>query len=268
MKTMLSDAIERMTRRIAAILEDVAPSIYLYGSAVMDDFQMGWSDVDILVLTKRRIAQGQAERLLTLRQTMLAERPENRLFRAFEGSMLSLEAFESGAEDTVIYWGTSGERIAARYTFDSFCMQELLDCGVLLYGADVRARFSEPRAEELRADVLRHYESIRRFARETGRSFYAYGWLLDISRCIYTLRTGRVIAKTAAGEWALAQRLCPCEGALLRAVIVRRNPQRYQNSRAAMDYAQSLGASVQAYADVLERELARDGGPEPHGARS
>ena len=122
MKTMLSDAIERMTRRIAAILEDAAPSIYLYGSAVMDDFQMGWSDVDILVLTKRRIAQGQAERLLTLRQTMLAEMPENRLFRAFEGGMLSLEAFESGAEDTVIYWGTSGERIAARYTFDSFCM--------------------------------------------------------------------------------------------------------------------------------------------------
>lgn len=51
----------------------------------------------------------------------------------------------------------------------------------------------------LKSNVQRHYEVIRRYVQKTDRSLYSYGWLLDISRCIYTLRTGRIIPKTAAG---------------------------------------------------------------------
>ena len=185
-------AAERMCGCIAEILAGCAPSIYLYGSAALDDFRPGWSDV---------------HRLVGLRQELLAQEPDNGYYRAFEGGMRSLAAFVSGAEDRVVYWGTSGQRIARNYSFDSFCRSELLDSGRLLLGEDVRGAISRPGMDELRADVRRHCASIREYGALTGRSLYSFGWMLDISRCLYTLRTGRIIAKTAAGEWALAENL-------------------------------------------------------------
>ena len=86
-------AAERMCGCIAEILEGCAPSIYLYGAAALDDFRPGWSDVDLLVLTREEISEAQAERLVGLRQELLAQEPDNGYYRAFEGGMRSLAAF-------------------------------------------------------------------------------------------------------------------------------------------------------------------------------
>lgn len=250
-------AVKAVRRRVVDILEGCAASIYIYGSLALGDFRPGWSDIDILVLTEKEITEGQAGRLVNLRQVMLEEQPDNCYYRCFEGGMLSLDAFRLGEKDRVVYWGTSGERITDSYNFDSFSMCELLESGILIWGRDVRDRLSRPAFDELRADVCRHYEAIRKYARETERSFYSFGWLLDISRCLYTLRTGKIIAKTAAGEWALKENLCPCAEALARAVDIREEPARYLGDEGVLDEAQALGGSIQSYADVLERELSR-----------
>ena len=251
----LQKAIDEMTRRIAAILGACAPSIYLYGSVVLRDFKLGWSDIDILVLTQMPISEEQANQLVRLRQTLLAEEPENPFYRSFEGGMLTISAFLTGEKDRVVYWGTSGERIATRYVFDSFSMSELVDSGILLYGRDVREQLTRPTYNNLKADVRRHYEAIRQYAQNTGRDLYSYGWLLDICRCIYTLRTGKIIAKTAAGEWALKESICPCVDALARALEVRKEPNKFKADAETFDYAETLGAAIQKFADVLEKEL-------------
>lgn len=253
----LQNAIETMKQRIADILDLCVPSIYLYGSVVLNDFKLGWSDIDLLVLTQKPISEEQANQLVGLRQTLLEKEPDHLYYRSFEGGMLTLNAFLSGEPDRVVYWGTSGERITDRYAFDAFCMSELLDSGILIYGNDVREQLSAPSYNELKTNVQRHYQTIRNFAKKTGRNFYAYGWLLDISRCMYTLRTGKIISKTAAGEWALQEGLCPCADALAKAVEVRKEPKRYQNDERIFDYAETLGNDIQRYADVLENELRR-----------
>lgn len=250
-------AVKAMARRIAGILESCSPSVYLYGSLVLGDFRPGWSDIDILVLTEKSISEPQAERLVRLRQVMSAEEPDNSYYRSFEGGMLSLNTLLTGASDRVVYWGTGGERITDRYDFDAFCRCELLDNGILLYGSDVREHIARPGFDGLCENVYRHYETIRKYARKTGRSLYSFGWLLDISRCIYTLRTGKIIAKTAAGEWALAEALCPCADSLAMAVAVRKEPKKYLGSDNILDFAETLGADIQRYADVLESELIR-----------
>ena len=252
----LSDAVEVMCGEIVHCLEDLRPTVYLYGSAVADDYCPGWSDIDLLVLARDSISQGQAARLVNLRQELQTARGDAR-YRLFEGGMLSLGAFLSKKEDRVVYWGTSGQRIAAKYDFNSLSLLQLLDSGILLAGEEARAQMRRPSGRELREDIARHYESIRAHAVQTDRSLYAYGWLLDIARCIYTLCTGRIIAKTAAGEWALAEGLCPCEEALRQAVAARRAPLAFLESAQAMDAAAALGPQVQAFADVLERELAK-----------
>ena len=58
---------------------------------------------------------------------------------------------------------------------------------------------------------------------KTGRSIYSFGWILDIARCIYTLRTGKIIVKTDVVEWALENNLCPDPDALRIALEIRRS---------------------------------------------
>ena len=248
-------AINKMVRAICCILSDCEPSIYMYGSSALNDFQLGWSDIDILVLTDRQITENQAKMLVGLRQAMLEREPGNPYYRCFEGGMLTLDAFLRKGTDRVVYWGTSGERITDSYLFDSFCMTELIESGVLLFGKDIRPQLKVPTFDDLYADVRHHYETIRKYARKTGRSFYSFGWMLDIARCIYTLHTGRIIAKTEAGEWALENNLCPDTDALRIVLKVRRNPLDYKDNIQILDYAETLAEPIQRFADVLEKEL-------------
>ena len=254
-EAQLQKSVQAVTDMIAAILAENAPTVYLYGSVALDDFHYGWSDIDILVLTEKQISPEQAERLVHLRQELTGREPENPYYRLFEGGMLRLSAFLTDTSDTVVYWGTSGERITDSYVFDSFCKLELLQDGVLLYGKDVRGQMRRPTYEDLKTDVRRHYETIREHGGKTGGSLYSFGWLLDISRCIYTLRMGKIVAKTKAGEWALENGLCPDASALQTALRVRKEPKLFDKDETLRQYAENLGDAIQAYADILEKEL-------------
>ena len=253
-------SINKMVREINGILSDCEPSIYMYGSSALNDFRLGWSDIDILVLTEKQITEKQAQKLVGLRQAMLEREPGNPYYRCLEGGMLTLDALLHRGTDRVVYWGTSGERITDSYLFDSFCMTELIESGVLLLGKDIRPQLKVPTFDNLYADVRHHYETIRKYAQKTGRSFYSFGWMLDIARCIYTLRTGRIITKTEAGEWALENNLCPNPDALEFSLKVRRNPLDYKGKRQVFDYAETLAEPIQRFADVLEKELILSGG--------
>ena len=83
------------------------------------------------------------------------------------------------------------------------------------------------------------------------------GWLLDIARCIYTLRTGDVIAKTQAGLRALEEHLFPDEEPLRKTLEIRQNPRAFTGTEELNGWLKSLGPVVQRYADVLEQELQR-----------
>lgn len=251
----MNTAINNMVSEILRIIDECKPSIYLYGSVVLNDFRLGWSDIDILVLTQKSISESQAKELVGLRQAMLAKEPENPYYRSFEGGMLRLDAFVSGKKGMVVYWGTSGERIADTYHFDSFSMAQLLESGQLLYGDDIRGMLPKPSRSMLYADVRHHYETIRKYAQRADRSLYSFGWMFDIARCIYTLRTGKIIPKTNAAVWALENELCPNSDVLRYALQVRREPLKCKNSEGTLDYAETLAEPVQRFADVLENEL-------------
>ncbi len=251
-------AIKEMTGQIVKILSDLAPSVYLYGSIPLGDFRFGWSDIDILVLTDGQIKEEQAAKLVNLRQIMLEkdpDSPDSPYYRSFEGGMLTLDAFMYGKADRVVYWGSGGERITDKYALDSFGIKELIESSVLLYGQDVRSRLKAPNFSDLYVDVKRHYETIRKYARKTERTLHSFGWILDIARCVYTLRAGKIIAKTDAADWALNNDICPVPEALEIAAKVRRTPLIYKFEKELLDYAETLAEPIQRFADVLEKEL-------------
>lgn len=249
--------LERMAEALAGSLGGGMTALYLYGSVTMDDFRPGWSDIDVLCLTEAPLSEAQALPLVTLRQQLAASTGDP-VYRSFEGAVVALPEFLSGAYSRVVYWGTSGERMNDRYDFDAFSRVSLLRYGRLLAGSDVRDRLAMPGTDELRAAVAYHLATIRQVAGQTGPSLYSCGWLLDIARCLYTLRTGDILPKTAAGEWALRERLCPVESDLRRALEVRREPARYREDPDTRAWLSSLGPAVQRFADVLETALAKE----------
>lgn len=241
----LNDAIKTMTDEIISVLAANKPVIYLFGSVALDDFKLGWSDIDIAVLTKHEITEQQADILVGLRQAMLERYPGNPYFRLFEGGIRSADAFLNGRNERTVYWGTSGERITDNWKMDSFGIAELLDSGILVFGDDIRYKMPYPTYAQLRDDVAGSVQTIRQHGDSVG-------WLLDIARGIYTLRTGKVIAKTAAGEWALENGLCPDADAMRKAVQIRKNPAKYSK-----DEMRVKPDIVGCFADVIDEELAK-----------
>ncbi len=249
------DAITKMTDVLVSVLDGDVHSVWLYGSVVQGDFRLGWSDIDILVLTEKQITDSQARALVELRQALSSDAPGNPYFRAFEGVVANREEYLSGAFSRLVYWGTTGQRFTDRYQPDAFSQYELATVGRSVYGSDDRSIFPLPDRAALVEAVRRHYETIRKYAVQTDERLYSYGWLLDICRCIYTLRENGVIAKTRSGVWALENHLFRDEEPLKKAIEIRKDPLVYRDREDLKQWLKGLGPTVQEYADVLEHEL-------------
>ncbi len=254
----MEKSIETIAAAVTERLQGRVHSIWLYGSVVLGDFRPGWSDIDWLVLTKEPLTEEEAGSLLDLRQELSLREPGNPYFRCFEGIITSLGEFETRRFRRLVYWGTSGQRVTDRCSPDPFARLELATVGRALRGEEDRSLFPRPERRELTAAVRNHYETIRTCARVTDGRLYSCGWLLDIARCLYTLRTGDVIAKTQAGHWALENRLFPAdtEEDLRRTLAVRENPLLYRDRADVGLWLCGLGPTVQRCADVLQEALA------------
>ena len=250
----MTDAITKMANEIVSVMDGKIYGIWLYGSAAIDDFRLGWSDIDICALTAGKITEEQAQRLLMLRQEMLKKEPGNPYYRSFEGIIADLDEYRNRSYSRLVYWGTSGQRVTDNYAPDPFSMFELAKYSKTVYGNEPWI-FPAPGREELVRGVRQHYEAIRKYAVETDGSLYSCGWLLDIARCIYTLRYNDVIAKTKAGIWALDEHIFPDEASLRKTIEIRQEPTFYKNMAETKTWLKSLGPVVQRYADVLEHEL-------------
>ena len=251
---MPEQALALLARGLQDRLGDHFLSLYLYGSAAMDDFRPGWSDLDMLCLTRAPLSPAQADALLPLRQSLAEATPAVPFLRCAEGAVLSLAECRDSRCVRAVVWGSRGERLSDGWLPDAFTLLSLHQCGRLLAGKEVRASLPRPDASLLREAVAAHLQTIRRHAVVTGSSLYSCGWLLDIARGLYTLRTGALIAKTSAGEWALAEGLCPDADALCRALTLRRNPELARLPEAQVFLA-GLGPVIQRFADVLEAAL-------------
>ena len=66
----MTESINRMILEIAKILNQQLYSAWLYGSVVLNDFQLGWSDIDFIAFASAPITEMQAEQLVMLRQSL------------------------------------------------------------------------------------------------------------------------------------------------------------------------------------------------------
>ncbi len=253
----MKNSINKLLEAIKNILKDNILSFYIYGSTLMNDYKHGWSDIDIICFTKHDILDTQAEELKMLRQTLRDKEPKNKYFRKFEGIFVPFNNFQNNDILKVVYWGTSGQKIKDDYKMDPFSKYQIINNSKLIFGTDVLNQLLPPTKAEFIDAIKYHYNSIREHAQTTDTSLYSCGWLLDIARCLYTLKYNSVISKTDAGKWALKNNLCPEPDQMKKALKVRKKPLKYKNNEKTKQWLSSLGPSVQLFANVLEQELGK-----------
>lgn len=258
-------AINTLTVTLARLLAENKPSIYLYGSVTTDDFRPGWSDIDFLVLTESPIRPEQADALVNLRQTLMARDPATPQYRLFEGCMLDLRSFLGDEATTVVYWGTTGQQVMEHHPLSALDKGLLIYNSQLLWGRDIRRHLENPPFSEIQGAICQHLQAILAHGRGE-RSIHAFGWLLDISRCMFTLINGKLTTKSLAAQWALDEQLCSCPEELSMALMVRRQPELIRDA-AVLDYAEGLTDAIQSYAQMLQQavQIHASGGRKTHG---
>lgn len=247
---LAAQALEGFCASLRNALDGAPVSIYLCGSLALEDYRPGWSDIDVLCLTSSDVPEQAADALLFLRQR-LVEATGQPIYRTIEGAVLPVFSLQSHFPTRVVYWGTSGERLDTVYDFNAFSMLGFLTQGQLLSGAEVRSAFQPPIAAQLRGNARQVAETAIHVSAFPNHSLYGYGWLLDISRCLYTLQTGRIISKTAAGEWALERGCCPDPDCLRLALQARYHPETFQSAAVLERDAPALSQAQRRYAQTL-----------------
>ncbi len=230
-------------------------TLYLYGSAAVGDFRLGWSDIDFLCLSDAPMTSPQCALLGSLLGFLAHRRPANPYWALLEGAALHAEAFLHGTSTPTGYWGSHGFRQTSGYVLDPFGRQSLLENGIRISGPELRGNMAPPQREELVQAVARHCQTVLRHGTQPSRSLYAAGWMLDTARCLYTLRTGKLLPKTAAGYWALQEGLCPSPDVLRQILRIRENPRHFAGACTPAAFWESLPPHIEAFARVLEHEL-------------
>jgi len=171
---------------------------------------------------------------------------------------MTLNALLNNDDDTVIYWGTSGQRLTNNWGLCPFGKIELLENGRLLFGNDFRHLVGYPSRAEVIEAIKQTYENLRKY----GAKYPGIGWFLDTARCLYTLKTNKVIAKTKAGEWAIKENICPDVSVMKKIIEIRKNPLEFRNNKETrswnkeiLEWEKTLIPYLQRFVDVLELEL-------------
>lgn len=251
----MQNSIKIMKEEIITILKEKNPSIFLFGSIALNDFKLGWSDIDIVCFCEKPILVSQCEALVHLRQDLMVKYKDNPYFRLFEGGFITWDAFVHNTKSNAVYWGTSGERITDTYQLDPFSIIELKMYGQLLYGDDHRLDIESPSQNNLTDAVEFLYKTVRKHAQHTTKAITSVGWLFDIARSLYTLETNNIIAKTVSGEWAIENKLVPNIEIMQKAIEIRKEPLKAINDEETLNWCAELGPHIQEFADVLGRNL-------------
>lgn len=209
----MHQTVGEVTRRYLEVADELlgerVVGLYLVGSVALDDYRPGQSDVDFLAVTAEPLTEGDVAPVGALHERLR----EDFATPAFEGSyvtwaQLAADPAEAGPipthHDGEVQVGAGGATPVHWHT--------LAQAPVALRGPEAPEVWTDTDALQawVRTNLDEYWADwVARLRKLIGRGTmllgdWAVGWgVLGIPRLHYTLATGKVTSKTAAGEYAL-----------------------------------------------------------------
>lgn len=224
---------------------------YCFGSAVYEDFHLGYSDLDFFIVADTLLTEGNFQDFHKLRESY--KRSGNPYLAVLEGEIVPYAGIKS-REGDVIYWGTSKDRFNEGYGLRGFSMRGLLDAGYLISGRDIRGEIPYPTEAEMLEQVRTMIQTIRKYAVKTDKDIHSADWFFLITQSIYWLKTAKTTGKTQSAQWVLANCHYPWEELLRKAIELRQCPALALEQSWQL-WLEQLGEGVQQACVSLEAEM-------------
>ncbi len=196
--------------------------IYCHGSLAYGAFEAATSDVDLVVVYERGLTAAQQEGLAALHTRLLSAHPA---VARLDVTYAPLDAIGTDGRTGPIF--RDGHLVVeGRGDLNAVTRHTLRTRGLALYGPPPLEIVPPASLEDLRATMRYNIAFLR-------HRMPAYVWggttptvfgVLTLCRVLYTLRTGQITGKRAAGEWALGQVATPWRPFLRRALTRYNRP--------------------------------------------
>jgi predicted nucleotidyltransferase len=189
---------------IHSILQDVLVGVYLYGSLAMGCFNSKSSDIDVIIVVRKRLLKGQRRKEIEYLKEACSKS------RRIELSIVRENVIQNPQYPIMVdlhfeYWGEIFENEKDKEILSN--LYTTRKRGFRICGKPISKVFSEiPSRYHLRS-VIEDLKCTRKHLHESPeRVGYdpAVYWVLGSCRILAFIREGRVLSKLEGGEWGLA----------------------------------------------------------------
>ncbi|WP_040948962.1 aminoglycoside adenylyltransferase domain-containing protein [Gorillibacterium massiliense] len=232
-------------------LNDQLDSVYIYGSALYNDLCPGYGDLDFLVIVRNNLDESTVSTLIS-RRSELKLGEYGTYASMLEGAFLPISMITAGEEGVALWWGSRSERIWETNQLDQFTLYAIKHEGICIHGNFDRKLLPEIGCDEIRGFISQFISSMKLHGK--GGRLHSIDWLLLTSKFICWLREGRILSKSQAADWGIANIESSWTKHLKRSKELRKEPHK-QNLNEYSEWLMDLEIVIQEACKDLELQL-------------
>lgn len=199
--------VEKFFKKIRKELLEVLGSnlfgLYISGSLTYGNFRTKSSDLDCMVVTKRKLNSQELDRLEKWHGKLMKEnnRPAKRLemLYATRNGLLS-----SGDMKTPVFYKETFKRRAVSGANNKIIWLNIREQGITIFGPEPREFVPPISAQDLRHALRSELDYLTSHTEEYLREDWSKVYvILTLCRILHTLETGEIVSKLVAASWCL-----------------------------------------------------------------
>lgn len=199
----INELLDTLLHRIQTILGDKLVGLYLYGSLVAGDFDMGISDIDLVSVTLSEIDENEFDQLDRMHQDFVSQNEtwKDRLEIAYV-SMAALKTYRQHASNIAVI--SPGEPFHVKEAGKDWLLNWYVvrENGVTLFGPPPET-IIDPITKEVYTQAVKDQAREWREWMERGRTRPSQAYvILTMCRALYAYRNGEQASKKQAALWA------------------------------------------------------------------
>lgn len=189
---------------VRSIVQDNLVGLYLYGSLAMDCYNPWSSDIDVIIVVKKRLLQEQRKKVMGYLAAVCSKR------KRIELSIMCEDVIKNPRYPIMVdlhfeYWGDIFENELDKEIISN--LYTTRKRGFCVWGTPIENVFSEIPAEYHLKSVMEDIQHTRKYIHEKqehmGYNVTVY-WILGSCRILAFIREEKVLSKLEGGQWGIS----------------------------------------------------------------
>jgi predicted nucleotidyltransferase len=201
-------SVRKTLRELFSVVQSTVQSnlvgLYLYGSLAMDCYNPRSSDIDIIIVVKKRLLREQRKEVMGYLKEVCSKKKKIELSIVCE-DVLKNPRYPIMVNLHFEYWGDVFENKRDKEILSN--LYTTRKRGFCVWGAPIESVFSEIPAEYHLRSVIEDIQHTRKYLHEKqehmGYDVTVY-WILGSCRILAFIREEKVLSKLEGGQWGIS----------------------------------------------------------------